>query len=271
MARELPVIRYSLKERGRVFGIPRDTINVKDIVDKINGPECQERVACRDVQGYLGHWTRIKFGLRPSTGGVADGKLHYITPDLVTTYLKAYPDGTIEHRTELLDTTGGIAASKMWDNKVGGFSSAIDLNTNAFYGFDYVPDPNFIKNSYRGVALDAASLSAEDIELEAANELNHAMLLLVNQKDYALDQARYALENALAENEALLDLLAQDKPSDTPPGPLAVALDCAHRLQQDIDSFARVPILPQFKNSQSQPSQTQRDYERLLQQYGSKR
>lgn len=247
MPRQLPIIRYSLKDRGRIFGIPRDNINIKAIVDKMNGAECQERVAMRDIQGYLGHWPRVRFSLRPSTGGIADGKVHYIEPALVTTQLKAYQDGTVEHKTEFLDTDSGVIAGKMWDNKVGGFSSAIDLNNNEFFGFDYVTDPNFVKNSFRGVALDSASMTDDEIEAAAAAELNHAMLLVINQKDYALDQAHAALNNAVAENEELLSILAtrnsgmlfESAISDTP---LSIALDSAHRLQRTIDSFSNAEL-----------------------------
>jgi hypothetical protein len=271
MARELPIIRYSLKDRGRIFGIPRDNINVRDIVDKMNGAECQERVKCRDVQGYLGHWARIKFGLRPTTGGIAEGKMHYVTPDLVTTYLKALPDGTVEHKTELLDTTGGIAASKMWDNKVGGFSSAIDLNNNTFFGFDYVPDPNFIKNSFRGVMLDSATMTDADIEEAAAQELTHAMLLIINQKDYALDQAHAALNNAIIENEELLSILSAkreqglifDSASAGFERPLSVAMDNASRMLHDIESFGKIPHLPQIK-IHSENTKENKAYEKTL-------
>jgi len=269
--RALPKIRYSLKERGRTFGIPRDGINVKSIVDNINGEECQERVKLGDMQGYFGHWARVKFGLHPTAVGMVDGNLHYITPDLVTTHLKAYSDGTVEHVTELLDTTGGIAAGKMWDNKIGGFSSAIDLNINKFFGFDYLPDPNYIQNSYRGVALDSANMSVEEIELEAANELHNALLLVINQKDYALDQAHAALESTVAENESLMALVNQFKAKESKNhNPFSVVLDEANRLQQEIDRFNKFDIakLPQFK-SISTPSEIQAeiDYQKTLQQH----
>ena len=121
-----PLIRYNLKDRGRQFrGVERN-FDIPAIVAAINSPACQERVKTRGMLGYLGHWVRIRFGLEPPEGGIAQGKAQAVEPAIVTTYLKAYPNGDIEHQTEFLDTDPGRIASRMYDSKVGGFSSAID-------------------------------------------------------------------------------------------------------------------------------------------------
>jgi hypothetical protein len=248
MPRELPLIRYSLRERGREFGIPRDNIDVNGIVEKINGRECQERVLNREMQGYYGHGIRVRLGLRPSAGGIIDGKIVNVVADLVTTYLRGYSDGTIEHKTELCDTDGGIKAGIMWDNKVGGFSSAIDLNTNTMYGFDYVPNPNYVHNSYKGIALDSAdSISMEALDALILGEQTDAWLLLINQQQAALDMANAALEQTVAENEDLLALLNGYKSGrEDNPFLAMAAFDCATELKRNINEFNNLSVLPQL-------------------------
>lgn len=68
------VITYNLKERGRQYRGKERHFNIRAIVAAINGPACQERVRNRDMQGYYGHWPRIKFGLNPAEGGLDGGK-----------------------------------------------------------------------------------------------------------------------------------------------------------------------------------------------------
>ncbi|MBT9097462.1 hypothetical protein KFZ76_07020 [Methylovulum psychrotolerans] len=267
MPRELPLIRYSLRERGREFGIPRDNIDVNGIVEKINGRECQERVFNREMQGYYGHGIRVRLGLRPSAGGIIDGKIVNVLADLVTTYLRGYSDGTIEHKTELCDTDGGIKAGIMWDNKVGGFSSAIDLNTNMMWGFDYVPNPNYVNNSYKGIALDSAdAISLETIDALILGEHTDAWLLLLNQKQVALDMANAALEQTVGENEDLLALLNGYKSGrEDNPFLAMAAFDCAEQLQRNISEFNSLSVLPQLhKTDKTQTNAEQVAYRNIL-------
>lgn len=156
------LIRYNINDRGRTHsGIPRK-FDVAKIVRVVNSPATQERVKNRDMLGYYGHWPRLKFGMRPSEGGVVNGKQVSIEPALVTTHLKAYDDGTIEHMVEFIDTDAGRLAKTLHGRKVGGFSSAIDGTQTQFFGFDYVLEPNFSSNRGYEMMLDSANESMLD-------------------------------------------------------------------------------------------------------------
>ena len=151
---ETPVIRYNLKDRGRQHTGQHRNFNIKAICDAINGPACQEMVASRGMLGFYGHLPRVRYGMAPVEGGIEGGKYAPVEPAIVTTYLKADYDGNVEHRAQFLDTAAGRLAAKLWEEKVGGFSSAIDQSRPEFYGFDYVAQPNYLNNSFRGIALD---------------------------------------------------------------------------------------------------------------------
>lgn len=205
-----PMIRYNLKERGRQYrGVERD-FDIPAIVAAINSPACQERVKTRGMLGFLGHWVRIRFGLEPSEGGIAQGKAQAIEPAIVTTYLKAYPNGDIEHKTEFLNTKTGRIAARMFDSKVGGFSSAIDENNPTFYGFDWVNDPNYSTNRGYGIALDSAStMSIGDLMAAEMQDQAEAMDILLRASEY---REKLALDSASAlriENEQIYSMMLE--------------------------------------------------------------
>ena len=97
-----PVITFNLKERGREHTGVKRNFDIPRIVAAINSPKCQERVRNREMLGYLGHWPRNHFGAIPALGVIAAGNSFPLEPALVTVMLRAYPDGTIEHKTEFL-------------------------------------------------------------------------------------------------------------------------------------------------------------------------
>ena len=161
---ETKIITYNLKDRGRQYRGKERNFNIRSIVSAINGPACQERVKNRDMLGYYGHWPRIKFGMVPQEGGMDSGRPSLVEPALVTTFLKAHDDGTIEHQAEFLDTDSGQVAAKLYAGRVGGFSSAIDQHRPEFFGFDYVLEPNYSTN--RGYTLDdVRDMTLDDIDL----------------------------------------------------------------------------------------------------------
>jgi len=273
-----PLIRYNLKERGRSHTGQSRNFNIRAIVDAVNSPECQERVAARDMCGYLGHWPRVRFGLEATEGGIADGRVHAVEPAIVTTHLKAFDDGTIEHRTEFLDTASGQIASKMFANKVGGFSSAIDQRRPKFVAFDYVANANYIANSFRGVVLDDAwggnvgGLTYDDVYAAEQDEKAQAMIALLDGARHERDRANEVIERLSAENEQLLSILAK-KGGD--PGavldavavaPIAVSIDPVERMRRDAAAFRNAGSLPQFvepKGGSADPSEHMPLYGRL--------
>lgn len=209
---ETKIIRYNLKDRGRQHRGADRHFDIPKIVRAINSPACQERVRKRDMLGYYGHWPRQKFGLDPSEGGLATGKAIALTPALVTTYLKALPDGTIEHKAEFLDTDAGKLAAQLYNNHVGGFSSAIDQARPTFYGFDYVLEPNYSTNrgwTLDGVAFDSVGdMTEEDVGRAANNDALHDAITLLDSVSVVRDRLAEVNDRLERENEQLLSLLA---------------------------------------------------------------
>lgn len=262
-----PIIRYNLKERGRRFrGVERN-FDIPAIVAAINSPECQERVKTRGMLGYLGHWVRIRFGLEPPEGGIAQGKAQAVEPAIVTTYLKAYPNGDIEHQTEFLDNDTGRIASRMFANKVGGFSSAIDENRPTFFGFDWVNDPNYSTNRGYSLALDSVnegSMTLDDILAAELQDQTQAMSMLLERSEY---REQLALDSAAAlrlENDQLLSLLAEyDEKAKTPVVPEGSG-EQLQRMLRDKAVFDSAGALPNLVIEESkEEKQRAQEYNRL--------
>lgn len=214
-----PLIKYNLKERGRQFtGQDRD-FNIPAIVNAINSPACQERIKKRCMLGFLGHWVRIRFGLEPAEGGVDGGQIKKIEPAIITTHLKAYDNGDIEHQTEFLDNPSGLIASRMYHSKVGGFSSVIDEVRNVFWGFDWVNEPNYSTNRGYAVTMDSVndgSITIADILEGELFDRTQAMNMLLEISEH---RERIALDSANSlslENDQLLTLMADMKRENAP-------------------------------------------------------
>ena len=214
------VIRFNVRDRGRRFRGQDRNFDTVALADLINGPEVQERVENGDMLGYWGHWPRVKFGMDVSEGTMVGGKPVHIEPAVRTTYLKAFPDGTIEHESEFLDTAPGRLAGRVWSSKAGGWSSAINAPRRgslqvptSFHGFDYVLEPNFTTN--RGYALDSAGNRIEtdgldEAELMVLDEVGQYTALVESttqmldrmQADY--DRLAETLDSVMAENAQLI-------------------------------------------------------------------
>ena len=169
MSTKLPIIRYNVKDRGREFLGSERNFDLKKLCKVINGGACQEQVKNRAMFGYFGHGLRKLVGMDVPESAVIAGKYTEIEPAVVTTFLKAYENGDIEHQSEFLDTDSGQRAAKLFASKVGGFSSAIKADNYDFCGFDYVYNPNY--NTNRPYLLDSVeSVSYEDVRLEILQE-----------------------------------------------------------------------------------------------------
>ncbi|MCZ0926463.1 hypothetical protein L0636_00990 [Halomonas janggokensis] len=258
-----PLIKYNLKDRGRQYrGVERN-FDIPVIVDSINSPATQERVSTRGMLGYFGHWPRVRFGMEPAEGGVAEGKSHAIEPAVVTTHLKAFDDGTVEHQTEFLDTATGQLAARMYANRVGGFSSAIDPRKPELYGFDWVNDPNYSTNRGYDLVLDSVNsgeMTFDDVltaeNAEQVDAMNRLFEMMESNMRLALDSAsRY--EN---ENRELLDLL--EKREESVKALIADSTtDPAKQHEKDRRYFLD-SALPRFQNPDAK-EQDDRDYLRL--------
>ena len=252
-------IRYNLKDRARKHRGQQRNFNIAKMVSLINGGAVQERVRMRDMHGYLEHLPRIKFGMNPGACQIEGGKMITIEPAIVTTMLKAYDDGTIEHTAEFLDTPPGQVAARMFNSNVGGFSSAIDEGAPEFYGFDYVSEPNYALNRGYTPALDSVRATATLDDVNDYNAHVKGMLKLPDSvtnthqtetQNYktALDAALAANDRLMQENAEYLSILAADKgvtrgavslDSVTLEGvkPVVLSTAAADKLRQQIDSF----------------------------------
>lgn len=265
---KLPLITYNLKDRGRKFTGQERNFNILAIMDSINGPSTQEKIKTRGMLGYFGHKMRILAGLEPQESVVIGGKYNEIEPAIVTTYLEAFPDGTIKHQTEFLDTESGRKAARLYASKIGGFSSAIDEKRPEFYGFDYVLQPNYHHN--RPYSLDSVSgLTFDAVMAEAVAEEEEFFLRSLGDKDRIIEQLQAALDSANGENEQLLSMLASGRYS-----PEAVLDSCAEsalvlptgaasRLKAGIEAFRTTATLPRFVDPQGK-QQGDGEYDDLI-------
>ena len=274
-----PVIKYNLRDRGRKYtGKARD-FDIRAICDVINGPKCQERVKNRDLLGYRGHWPRMAFGLRPTEGGVKQGKIVDLEAALVTTMLKAYPDGTIEHQAEFLDTLPGQIAARMYASRVGGFSSAISEEIPEFFGFDYVNEPNYTEN--RGftldsvmdgsVTLDSVGVTFDDVLAEINRENSKGIVLLLDSATNAYDQALQTIDRMQVENDQLVSMLAEKgiraTLDDTGQLPLVMPSMRAGQLLMDAAEFRSARLTPLAPLDDDGEEESRRAYERTASKY----
>ena len=264
------VIRYNLRERGRQFrGQPRN-FNIPLIVKVINSPACQERVAKRDMLGFYGHWPRIRFGMMPTEGGIENGKPAFVEPAIVTTMLKAYDDGTIEHQEEFLDTPSGVLACKLYHSKVGGFSSVIGNRNSEFFGFDYVNEPNYSTN--RGYTLDSVGMSEAEVEAQIYNEQIQGIMALIDSVEADVRLANQTVENLQSENAEYRSLLAKagidaDSVKMDAVAPIRVSTAERDQMLCDMASFRTARSLPSFEQPKAPEVKLGSVAERLLRGY----
>lgn len=220
MSQKTDLMRYNIAERGRKYmGTPRN-YDVASVVAVVNSPAVQSRVKMRDMLGYYTHSMRD-----PMTGEIkdraSDDQLLFIEPALVTTYLKAYANGDIEHRAEFTKTKAGKLAQALYGSSTGGFSSLIPYHSKDgldyatdFKGFDYVRVPNYTANRGYAVAMDDASganlaaLMMQDDLLALAQGLAEQKALSVDLSEL-LDASQAELLKLKRQRRNSLDDLAQ--------------------------------------------------------------
>lgn len=265
-----PLIRYNLRDRGREYrGQPR-SFDIPRIVESINGPATQERVRTRGMLGYYGHWPRLKFGLDPAEGGMADGRAQHVEPALVTVHLQAYPDGTVEHRSQFLDTPPGQLAARMHANRVGGFSSAIDVAKPELYGFDYVNDPNYSTNRGYDLLCDsvaAGAMTLDDVVAAEQADFVAGVNALIGTLEASLRLATDAAERYAGENAELLEMMTRS----TKPGPghapfFNVDSAVKEQLERDRRLFRDAPLT--LRQPEAKEVELAAEYQRIKQQLG---
>lgn len=221
-------ITYNVHDRGRQHrGVDR-LFDTAALAALINSPETQERVKLGDMQGYYGHWPRVKFGMATQEGGILDGKVISLPLAVRCTYLSADDKGNITHEHEFLDTAEGRLAHRLYESKSGGFSSAIDAIPRSrpsiptdFYGFDYVFEPNYTTNRGHKAVLDAITSPVEEEREEMMAMLDAAMqdergaamhmMALYDSISAQHALALETLERVARENDLLVGMLASGK------------------------------------------------------------
>ena len=263
---ETPVISYNLAERGRKYRGKERNFNLRAIAKVINGPECQERVRNRDMHGFYGHWTRLKYGMIPNEGMDA-AIAPKVVPALVTTLLRASDDGTVEHQAEFLATDPGQVAAKLYQSRAGGFSSAIDERKPDFFGFDFVLEPNYTAN--RGYSLDdVRGMTLDDVDLAIQEEQLRGVLYLLDSANLERDRYSEVIEHLRAENEQLLSMLAagggpRNALDSACIMPMAVSVDPIERMRRDSAQFKSLGNLPRFVTPPPALNDSDDYYERM--------
>lgn len=235
MGQKTEVIKFNLRDRGRKYtGQDRSNVDIQAWVDVINSPFTQELIANGDHYGYLGHELRAMYGMNVPDSIIdpKTGKTLEVYPATRTVLLKAYPDGTVEHQQEFLETPEGEYAKRHYLAKIGGFSAATSflpgtnpIKPTAVHGFDYVKSANFATNKGTGVLMDALLDSAVTEDQKAvmldsvintyqnvySDNMNDAIVVaqagLLEQKELELQQMREKLKTrrkAIKEKQAAM-------------------------------------------------------------------
>lgn len=252
------IIKFNVKQRGRVFrGVDRafDTVALAKV---LNGREVQEQVANGDCVGYYGHWPRVKFGLAVQEAAVVSNRVVNLEPAVRTVSIKGYDNGDVEHEIEFLDTSPGRLAQRLWQGKTGGFSSAINAPRRgsqqvptSFHGFDYVLEPNYTAN--RGYTLDSAG---QRIELDDLSEEDSLLLDDVTQYTGLVDATTMMLDRVQGDydrqSEVLLVLQEENVQYQGEIGKLQAVLDIVKAELAAVRKTA--PVLDTVQQEPTEPT-----------------
>ncbi len=269
MGRRTGIIKFNLADRMRQHRGQERNFDLAAAVRLLNGGSVQERIKHGDMVGYFGHWPRVKFGLDPEEGGFIDGKQISLEPAIRTVYLKAYPNGDVEHEQEFLSTASGKIGERIWGSDAYGFSSAMDSKRlggmqvpTGFFGFDFVREPNFSANRGYGVTLDGvmdpeAVLDAVEEREALFDEVNR----MLDASTQAYDLLAQTNERLALENEQLYGMLIR---SDEAPTAVVLdgCMDVVHGSKSSplmqADSFLTEHLTPYEKSDEKPaPSRTE--------------
>jgi hypothetical protein len=253
------MITYNVHDRGRkARGVDRH-FDCVALARLINGPAVQEQVKHGDMLGYFGHWPRVKFGMQTQEGGILDGKVISLPTAIRTVHLSADEQGNITHQAEFLDTNEGRLAASLYDSATGGFSSAMDAVPrtspsipSAFYGFDFVLEPNYTTNRGHKAVLDAVGGEAGAEEREAMFALLDAV---ASESSIALQmfdslhaqhmRALETLERVTQENDLLIGMIAAGQTAPVLDGIVGEGGRIApkrHNPAPDFDKYRSLPL-----------------------------
>ncbi|TPT82704.1 hypothetical protein [Acinetobacter baumannii] len=185
-------LTYNLANRGRKYGgKDRSNVDIQGMIRKINSPEVQEQVDAGFMNGFCGHQIRQRWGMVPPESIEIDGKIIYLEPATRTLSVKAFDDGTVEHKQEFFENVAGEHVMRQYKAKIGGFSTAVN-----FFVDGPILRPNMAGAFYQSViegaeinieliqkAIDFASEDATHYLLSEATEVIKKSILDNFQKD----------------------------------------------------------------------------------------
>ena len=135
-------IEFSPFEHGHKLGTPRN-YNPEKYQKMVENKETQTHIANGYALGTFTHDFRDINGNLKSMDN--NGKpVIPICKTLEMTFNKK--DKIVYHKQRVTNNPLGLEVQTLIKNGIGGFSSAHNLNTGKFYGFDYVHYPNFTTN-----------------------------------------------------------------------------------------------------------------------------
>ncbi len=185
-------LTYNLANRGRVHGgKDRSNVDIQGMIRKINSAEVQEQVDAGFMNGFCGHQIRQRWGMVPPESIEIDGKMIYLEPATRTLSVKAFDDGTVEHKQEFFENVAGEHVMRQYKAKIGGFSTAVNffidgpiLRPNIFAGFDYVFSPNYVDNA--SIGLFDSSTASEVLPI--INQMLDTEIVALYDSMYASNQ-----------------------------------------------------------------------------------
>lgn len=174
---------FNVYKEGRMGGNGRRYV-IHSVRAMLESPATQEGLRLGELYGYFGHGRRQLTGkMRPAEVEVVmiNGKPVVIenVPSNRTTAISLDDDGTIHHTQEVLDTPTGLIVQSMLDSFAGGWSWACEGPSSkvtgdhprAYYGCDYVLQPNYIPPDRQAAMFESVGVSSQQ-ELIAHNLQN---------------------------------------------------------------------------------------------------
>lgn len=164
---------FNIHKEGRAGGNGRRYV-IHSVRAMLESSATKEGLRLGELYGYFGHGRRqLAKKMRPNEveAVMLEGKLVVIenVPSNRTTAISLDDDGTIHHTQEVLDTPTGLIVQSMLDSYAGGWSWACEGPSNAtgdhpraFYGFDYVNQPNYIPVDRQAAMFESVGVSNQD-------------------------------------------------------------------------------------------------------------
>lgn len=244
---------FNIYKEGRMGGNGRRYV-LHAVKNMLQSPATQEGLRLGELYGYFGH------GIRQATNKMRPSELEVVVmggkpvviqnvPANRTISIDIDDDGNVNHSQEVLDTPSGLIVQSMIDSGAGGWSWACSGASNrgsdypnAFFGFDYVNQPNFIPVDRQQAMFE--SVGVDNLDALIAHNLHQrgftgdpaVFLESWNQVSVAAEAAREAAFDTFMLSGMLLE-------SKTDTHNLRISLDAAKAEQNELEKQRETLIL----------------------------